>query len=661
MKYMLSFIFLVSSLFSQTYHIAVNQAGYLINESKYAVINGEIEKLYLLNEKDEIVFENKTQLRTEKDLATGYKVYSFDFTNFNKSGKYYIGDNKGLKSYNFLIGESVFENLKRLSIKSFYYQRCDVEILEKHAGVFKHPSCHTSDAIFHTTAGTGSLNVNGGWHDAGDYGKYTVPASTTVGQMLMSYENYSENYQEDDLNIPESGNGIPDLLDEIKFELEWMLKMQREDGAVFWMVNSKTYHESMPHTSKLQRYIYEVSTMATGDFAAVMAMSARIYKKYDDKFAQICLSAALKAWDYLEKNSSMVPVNGYKNPSDSQAGGYSMNYDLDKRLWAAVELFRNNDDDKYHNFIKNNYSKGGFFNQIIGWSNIKSMALIEYLLIEDSKTDSNIRNSIKSELIKYSDNVVNIVKNDGYYVSLGSKEYGWGSNGFALNKAFVLLFAYKLTGNQNYYNVVLNQLNYVTGINAHNISFITGIGTNYCKNIHHAPSFSDKIAEPVPGFLAGGPEMYLSDPVLQKTFTRNTPPALCYVDNTESYASNEIAIYWNSSLVSIAGFFNKNLTSIENENKPQDIKTGFNYPNPFNSSTKISVKISKEDNIRLIVYNVLGSKVYEKEYGVLNPGYHILEWHGKDTSNQPVASGIYLFSVNGLKDKYCNNKILLLK
>lgn len=664
MKYLLLVLFFMINIFTQTINISVNQVGYLTDEMKYAVINGQVQKLFLYNENNEVVFEKDATLITNNDPATNYKTYLFDFSEFKQKGKYYIGDNAGLKSYLFEIGDNIFENLKYLSIKSYYFQRCGVPLLEQYIGnTHSRNACHTKDATYHPTAGSGAKDANGGWHDAGDYGKYTVPASAAVGQLLISYENFGSKFQSDDYNIPESGNNIPDILDEIRFELEWMLKMQRDtDGGVFWMVNTKNYFENMPDKSTATRYLYEVSTMATGDFAAVMAIANRIYKQYDPNFAQTCLDAAIKAWTYLEVNPNMVPIGGYNNPSDSQAGGYSMYQDKDKRLWAAAELFRTTEIDKYNNYFVSKYSKqsGAAFSSVFGWYSVNSLAHLAYLLTSNSKVDATVKNNLRNQLVQYSNSVINTTNKDGYQVGMGTGDYYWGSNGVVLNKAFMLVFAHILTNDKKYYDSALKQLNYILGVNAHNITFVSGVGTKSPLKIHHAPSFN-KTA--VPGFVVGGPESELSDPELEKKFTSSTPPALCYVDHVGSYASNEITIYWNSGLVALAGYFTNNLTSIKEEpklNTKKDIELN-NYPNPFNSTTKINFKIHVEDNIKLVIFDSIGRKVLEKDYGIINPGIYNFDWNGKNYLNQDVASGVYIYQIIGKKEKYYTNKMVLLK
>ena len=171
----------------------------------------------------------------------------------------------------------LYDDVYKKSLKGYYFQRCGTALLQPHAGVYYHAACHPGDGFYHSSTGQSGFRLTtGGWHDAGDYGKYVVNSGITVGTLLLAYERFPEKFNQDNLNIPESGNGVPDLLDEVRYELEWLLKMQNENGGVYFKITKEQFESFiMPQNDSGIRYIHVLSSTATGNFAAMMARAAR--------------------------------------------------------------------------------------------------------------------------------------------------------------------------------------------------------------------------------------------------------------------------------------------------------------------------------------------------------------------------------------------------
>ncbi len=659
-RYLILIVFYaLTSNFAQ--NIMVNQVGYIINREKIVYFTSTADSFYVTgNSNDAVLFSGKVEVSKLNDAASGANIYFGDFSSFNTSGTFKIKTNTGDSSYSFDISLNPFNDVYNKSLKGFYFQRCGTPLLESNAGKYIHPACHLNDGLFHTTTGlNGSKDVTGGWHDAGDYGKYIVNSGITVGTMLMGYEQFPENFRNDDLNIPESGNSIPDLLDEVKYELNWMLKMQDSDGGVFFKVTPENFSGFiMPNTDNSTRYIYQKSTAATGDFAAVMAMAARIYLPFDSAFASKCLSSAENAWQYLQANPSIVPAGGFHNPSGTVTGEYGDNNDSDERLWAAVELFNTTDNSTYQSYYLSNYQSAGMIYYAMSWGNVTSLAQMEYLLSQQSDADAAAKNNIKTSLINYCNQLYNTAGNDGFNVTLKTTDYNWGSNAVVLNNAVLLIIGYKLTGNMNFYNTALEQLNYILGTNINDYSYITDVGSKYPMHPHHRPSASDGIVEPVPGLMAGGPNHDLQDNVLNTLYNSSTPPARCYVDDQGSYASNEIAINWNAPLVFAAGYFSgtKNISDLKSKTGsiPNNFRLGQNYPNPFNPQTIIPYKMKNSGNVRFTIYNILGCRIFSKTiHG--NRGNNSFVFNGAG-----LNSGIYFYQMK--TDNYtASKKMIILK
>ena len=396
----------------------------------------------------------------------------------------------------------------------------------------------------------------------------------------------------------------------------------------------------MPAQSTASRYIFQMSSAATGDFIAVLSRFARLYEPYDSVFAGICLNAAVNAWTYLIAQTGIVPPGGFHNPPGTGTGEYGDGNDSDERLWAASELFETTGSQVYRDYFDFNYNLNGIINSSMWWGNVRTLAQLTYMDSKQPSADSSIINNIGSSLINYCAGLLNKNLSNAFGVTLNPGEYTWGSNSSILNNAVILIYGFEQTGSNNFRTAALDQLNYILGANGTAYCFVTGIGHKKVMHPHHRPSQADGIAEPIPGLLAGGPDQYLDDPVLQNIFTSSTPPALCYIDDVGSYASNEIAINWNAPLVFVAGYFNSvYATSVDYKNDTgslNDFQLFQNYPNPFNSSTKINFTLPRSGMTYLRIYDSIGSEIKTLVNELKPAGSYIVELNSGE-----LASGVY--------------------
>ncbi|MHB1688275.1 MAG: glycoside hydrolase family 9 protein [Ignavibacteriaceae bacterium] len=665
-RFLAVFLFLPLSLIKPG-NVFVNQAGYLPNLNKFVYATQHADSFFVVEKgSSKVFFHGNLNFITSNDPSTGLTIYRGDFSSFTRPGIYFIRTSVGDSSVYFAISDTVFKDTFYKSLKGFYFQRCGMALLPQFAGVYARAICHINDGYFHPSTGkTGFASTTGGWHDAGDYGKYVVNAGISVGTLLMAYEYFPTKFNSDDLNIPESGNSIPDILDEVHYELNWLLKMQDTNGGVYFKVTHETFEPfEMPSSDTGTRYIYQISSTATADFAAVMARAARIYSSFDKNFSNQCLTAAQNAWGFLQQNPSIVPPGGFHNPAGTSTGEYGDGNDSDERLWASAELFATTGNSTYNTFFVNNYTTGGIFNSEMSWPDVKSMAQLTYLFCNQSSADNSAKANLNISLGNLCSTYLDKINNEGLRVALNPGEYYWGSNSEVLNRAIMLILGYVQTNNKDYYNAALDQLNYILGVNGNNISYVTGTGTFSPMHPHHRPSASDGIVNPIPGLMVGGPNQYLNDNVLSSHFSSSTPPALCYIDDQNSYASNEIAINWNAPLVFVAGYFNGqghiSGIKIESPNIPYEINIGQNYPNPFNGGTRIKFSLKKDDDIYFNIYNAAGELIFEKDLGMINSGQHEISWDGKDSNSNFVSSGVYFYSVSG-KEKSPSKKMIYLK
>ena len=450
-----------------------------------------------------------------------------DFSSVTAEGKYYITCGNLDKSYTFTIGSKVYDDMLDESVKMLYLQRCGCAV---EGGKFSHPACHNTQA---TVYGTGQkIDVSGGWHDAGDYGRYVVPAAKAVADLMYAYLGSPSSYG-DNIGIPESGNGKADILDEAKYELDWMMKMQASNGGVYHKVTCANFPGYVaPQAETKELIVTPISTTATADFAASMALAAEVYKSYDKSYADKCLAAAEKAWSFLEQNPNFI----FQNPGDITTGEYGDKTDADERYWAAAQLYRTTGNSKYLSSMSS--AKTG-----LDWSTVGDYGNIALLTAPSIDKSSTAYQNAKNAVLKQADTFLGNSNSSPYGVAL--TKFEWGSNMTVANAGIILGLASQLTGESKYADAAEAQLHYLLGENPLGTCFMTGYGTVSPENPHHRPSMV--AGEAMKGMLVGGVNSNLEDDAA-KAYLRDTAPAKCYVDNSESYSTNEITIYWNSPL-----------------------------------------------------------------------------------------------------------------
>jgi endoglucanase len=291
----------------------------------------------------------------------------------------------------------------------------------------------------------------------------------------------------------------------------------------------------MPHDEHEELFLSPISATATADFAATLALASRFYPEHKEKL----LVAAKYAWDWCCANPE---AGGFTNPPDIRTGGYGdeSNNSDDERFWAACELFAATKDDKYHDYIKMSELFSG-----LGWGDMGAYGLIAYLMHTGEKADDVLMQQMKDKLLHECSVIMDKHKNDAYGVSLG-EVYRWGSNMIVANNAMMLLIGSRFIPDGSVYTqAALEHLHYLLGRNALSQSYITGFCPTGPKNPHHRPSVAKGSA--VPGMVVGGPCMHdIKRDIPLSTQCKGFPPAKRYIDHIESFASNEITIYWNS-------------------------------------------------------------------------------------------------------------------
>lgn len=548
--------------FAQSYNenIRINQIGYFTKAKKIAVITGEIAAtdFYICSGNlSDTVYKGKLGPSIgSKHSSTVGRIA--DFSALSKKGSYVLLVPDLGHSQTFLIHHNTFSEAAKASLKAFYYQRVSSPLEETFAGKWHrskgHPDTsvmiHPSAASAKRSAGT-IVSSPGGWYDAGDYNKYVVNSGITTATLLSAYEDQQDYFKRLKLNIPESKNTLPDILDEVMINLRWMMTMQDPaDGGVYHKcTNAKFDGMLMPGITKETRYLVQKSTAATLNFSAVMAQASRVFRNFKKElpgWSDSCMMAAKRAWTWAEQHPDMIydqaKVNKEFEP-DILTGAYGDGKLKDEFFWSASELYLTTRSDKYLTAILSNKPQDW---TLPTWKNAELLGV--YSLMKANSTPGTALRSLQDELKKIimsmADNYVAYANQSAFHVPMGmqASDFVWGSNSNAANQSILLLKAYVLTKEVKYLDAAIDNADYMLGRNATGYCFLTGFGGKSPMHPHHRQSVADGIIEPVPGFLVGGPNPGRQD----KCNYAYTETETSYTDDDCSYASNEIAINWNA-------------------------------------------------------------------------------------------------------------------
>lgn len=523
--------------------IFINQIGYPAEGLKLAYVYekelGGQTSFSLCTQTGKEVYTGTIKPAVTDNIACE-AVCTCDFTEFSTEGTYFIKAGS-LKSDAVIIGKEKYKDLYYSTLRYFYLSRCGQEIIDEKDNKWGHPACHTSDAKIYGLSDDKKVNISGGWHDAGDYGRYIVAGSKTVMDLLLAYEQSKDSFNDFD------------ILDEVRFELEWMLKMQREDGAVYHKISC--YHFCgfiLPQNEKDAIVVAPVSTAATCDFAGSLAFASGFYKEKDSEFADKLLKAALKAQDYAQNHEDEI----FSNPPEITTGCYGDWNVSDERYFALCSLFaatKNKDylekalkirqeakskPENYQESWKNNWNEG------FGWGSVGAYGTEILLKNKNAIEDKSVISDLEHGILTMAEKMV--LKSENASFGLSPTHIFWGSNGVCGDEAHMMLLAYDICGEKKFADGARKNCDYILGCNPMNLCYVTGNGINSPHNPHHRQS--GFLRGTMPGMLVGGPSAGLQDDVARRLL-QGKVPLQCYADETGSYSTNEVAIYWNSPLV----------------------------------------------------------------------------------------------------------------
>jgi len=539
--------------------IRLDQLGFAPGARKLAIVEGDdAPSTFSVVRADNgrVVARGQTSAPATWEPA-GRSAAVADFSALVAPGRYRL-QVRGLPASDpFNIDPGAYAGLADAALKAYYYNRASFALDAAHAGPYAraagHPDTeveiHPSAASPGRPAGT-VVSAPKGWYDAGDYNKYVVNSGISTWTLLTAFEHYPAFFRGRDINIPESGNAVPDILDEALWNLEWMLAMQDPgDGGVYHKLSNLSFDGSvMPAQATARRYMIGKGTAATLDFAALMAKASRVYAPYQTQFPGLSArmrKAAEAAWGW----ALVHPAVAYVQPDDVKTGGYNDDKFADEFAWAAAELFLLTGEKTYFQ----TFERYAATPDVPSWANVGSLGWISLAAAAERLPDDAARARVKAAMGSAAAALAAKWQLSPWRVATQKEDFRWGSNADVLNQAMILLQGYRLGGGREQLDAAQSQLDYVLGRNPLGVSFVTGQGVRTPMHIHHRPSEADGVDAPVPGWLSGGPNPGQQDSkeCAAVRYPSNLP-ALSWLDDTCSYASNEVAINWNAPLVYVA-------------------------------------------------------------------------------------------------------------
>ena len=485
---------------------------------------------------------------------SGKQRYVVDLGQLSAIGRYHVSI--GGQQCDLVVAERPYQAIAKASLRLFYLIRSGVAI--ELGGEYNRPIGHPDTRVLvHPSAATEQrpaatvISSPYGWYDAGDYNKYVVNSAFSIGLMLAAYEQQRDYFAALTTDIPESGNQTPDLLDEMMFNLRWFLTMQDpDDGGVYHKLTTPNFEGFvMPTACRQPRYVVAKSVTASLDFAAAMADAARHLAPYQHDYPDFCAqatAAAERAYEWAKANPDAFYRQELLRDPAVSTGTYGDRNARDEFFWAASALYRLTRKpyylDEAKQFLPSRFSTPS-------WANVAALGAFEWLAEGET---ADLYAPQLAQMLAYCDAAVQDVDRSCFQSPFGNKprDFGWGC--LAENcccQAFVLLLADKLQGTSAYRRYALQNADYLLGRNATGYCYVTGFGDKSPLHPHHRISAADAVEKPFPGMLVGGPNPGQQDRTAGNLTYPSNFPDESYLDVTESYASNEIAINWNASLV----------------------------------------------------------------------------------------------------------------
>ncbi|WP_121119508.1 glycoside hydrolase family 9 protein [Croceibacterium ferulae] len=512
-----------------------------------------------------------------QDAASGHNLHRIDFGALTVSGGGLQVVADGVSSPPFTIAPHLYEPVARDALAYFYHNRAGTPIRADLVGEqLARPAGHLPERATcvqgRDTNGNEwapcsyTLDVTGGWYDAGDHGKYVVNGGIATWTLLNLHETLAP-FADNTLKVPEAGNGVPDLLDEARWEVEFLLRMQVPDGQKMRLAvdqpspaagltfsevdaGGMAHHKVgdiswapvplRPDQNRLERVLAPPSTAATLNLAAVALQCARVWQSADPAFAARCAKAATRAIAAAERNPAIYAVADFPG-----SGAYGDGSLTDEFFWAQAELYATTRDPRHEAALR----QAPFLNQPAGeagWGSVATLGLVTL-----AQSDTPLRDQARQQIVAAAHAWVQEQAETGFAIPHAGTRFVWGSNSGLLNRAMLLALAAQWTGEARYRTAVVDTLDYLLGRNPNGRSYISGYGTDPMRAPHHrhwAGALDPAYPLPPAGALSGGPNSTSTGEGTAGVVAAGCAPMRCWADDVGAYALNEVAINWNAPL-----------------------------------------------------------------------------------------------------------------
>lgn len=575
------------AVFGKNTRVYVNQVGYQPQHEKFAIVESDatVPQPWQVRDASGARVASGLSIVRGSDPESGESLHWIRLELGDGSG--YQLDVIGETSAPFDVARGIYRELKYDALAYFYYNRSGIPISLPWAKEFRwtHPAGHLSDANA-SCAGRPCkyvLDAQGGWYDAGDYGKYVVNGGIALWTLFNLYERTKYwgrslgDFADGKLSIPERGNGVNDLLDEARWELEFLMRMQVPRGHdLEGMVHHKIHDKSWstlgrtPPEQSDNRALHPPSTAATLNLAAVAAQGARVFSAVDPLFSSLCLRAAVRAWNAAHDHPRL-----FASPMNNNGGGpYDDNEVSDEFYWAAAELFVTLGEPRLLAYLRGSRHFGkapevvqherSRYHTSMTWQATAALGTISLAVVPNA-LPADIIDGMRKSVVATAGKYLDLTETSGFRVPMradSSGHYPWGSNSFVLNNAIVMALAADFTQERRYVEGVADAMDYLLGRNPLGFSYVTGYGERHFDNPHHrfwAHQRCRRCPTPPPGAVAGGPNSRLPDPTSKRL--AGCPVLKCYLDHLDAWGVNEVAINWNGPLAWVAAFLDEQLGS----------------------------------------------------------------------------------------------------
>jgi endoglucanase len=491
--------------------IKVNTVGYATGWKKIAVFNVDPKGAVVKASSGRIAHRFRPQDIEDRGIEAASKdrVWQGDFSSLNAAGRYIIAVGEH-HSEPFEIGGAPYRGVLAAALKQFFYQRCRTALTEPYARSFTRGApCHVHDEVAWDLADHPERKrrwkVRQGWHDAGNYDMYVASTAPTAQALLLAFETEPELFGDLSLDIPESSNGVPDILDEVRWALEWVIAMQEPRGA---FRAREAVHDlsdaGPPDRDRRPRWIAGIGTASTGKAVAVLAQAARLFTRFDPKFAARCGEAARLGWKFLVSHPKQIFVDGKgsRQPLWDDGPEYS---DVGARFVAAVEIwrtFRGNDARRSIESLLTRPETGGHRLLSAAWGNVSRLGLVS--LLNDDAASSELAREAKDRIVaSVAPFRKRVERTDGYRCASAVGDYYWGHNSNLMEKAHQLLVAFRHSREDWLLDAARDQWHWLLGRNPNGYSMVTSVGKSPERIYHH--EWMGGVRRMPPGYLVGGP------------------------------------------------------------------------------------------------------------------------------------------------------------